>query len=323
MSSPSMPDSTRIHRCSACGHRIAEESASACPLCGFSFSFKDPRATGGDITPYAKTYAHGISGWRLMCEWVWLAGTERLKHLAMMRASVASRRFARINITLMVMALGVFQVASSGWQWENRLDHQRASRGGVEPERVGWVHAASLPRPLPPGLSDDVPIELWWSVPQAALAGVIAVPAGVLITWLGLGILRWLVTRGHTPAYRADRRMTAAIHYATAWMVPFSLAGVAIALLPVSHIGRMSGWSYAPTETALLIAAAVVAGCSACAGWFWLSRLGFTAPPASRTRVAATMTLAPPIIASGAALGWYYGVAALHTLLVDALRLQF
>jgi hypothetical protein len=323
MSSDTATDANRIHRCSACGHRVAEESASACPLCGFSFSFKDPRATGADITPYAKSYAHGMAGWRLMSEWVWLAGTERLKHLAMMRSSVASRRFARINIALLVIGLGVFQLSHSGWEWENKIESRDGLTDTVEPARVGWVHAASRPRPLPPDISDDVPIELWWSVPQAALATVIAVPVGVLLTWLALGLLRWMVTRAHVPPYRDDQRMTAALHYATAWVIPFSVGGLAFALRPISFIGRMVESSWVPPETAFVIAAAVVAGCSACAGWFWLARLGFTAQPASRVRVAAVLTLAPPIIGCGVALGWYHAVDALHGLLVEAFRLGF
>lgn len=316
-------DATRIHRCSACGHRVTEESASACALCGFSFSFRDPRATGADLTPYAKTYAHGMAGWRLMSEWVCLAGTERLKHLAMMRASVASRRFARINIAILMIGLGVFQLTHSGWEWENKIESRRGAIDTAEPSRAGWVHAASRPRPLPPGISDDVAIELWWSVPQAALATVIAMPVGLLLTWASLLLLRWMVKVAHRPPYREDQRMSAALHYSTAWAIPFSVGGLAMVLRPIAFIGKMTESSWTPPDTAFVVAGAIVAGCSACMGCFWLARLGFTAQPASRTRVAAVLTLAPPLIGCGAALGWYHTVDALHGLLVDALRLGF
>ena len=323
MSSATPTDVQRIHRCSACGHRVAEESATTCALCGFSFSFRDPRATGADLTPYAKTYAHGMAGWRLMSEWVWMAGTERLKHLAMMRASVASRRFARINIALLMIGLGVFQLTDSGWERENKLESRREAIDTDEPSRAGWVHAASRPRPLPPDISDDVAIELWWSVPQAALATVIAVPVGVLMTWLGLALLRWMVKTAHLPAYRDDQRMTAALHYSTAWAIPFSVGALAMALRPISFIGQMVESSWIPPDTAFVVAGAVVAGGSACMGWFWLARLGFTAQPASRTGVAAVLTMAPPVVGCGAALGWYYAVFKLHGWLVEALRLGF
>ncbi len=97
--------------------------------------------------------------------------------------------------------------------------------------------------------------------------------------------------------------MTAALHYSTAWAIPFSGGGLAMALRPISFIGQMAESSWTPPGTAFVVAGAVVAGGSACIGCFWLARLGFTAQPASRTRVAAILTLAPPIVGCGAAWG--------------------
>ena len=100
-------ESTRasVSRCPACGQRLDPPGATRCPLCNFDFG--DDRVTGADVTPYAKAYTQGDPGWSAMCRWVWFAGAERLKHIALMRASAAARRFAWTNTLWLALGLAV------------------------------------------------------------------------------------------------------------------------------------------------------------------------------------------------------------------------
>ena len=99
-------------RCPVCGH-AGDESRATCRVCGFAFG--DLRATSEDTTPYALAYAEGNRAWWRMCRWVWGATTERLKHLALMRSSPASRHFQFVNILLLAFAAIILQAAYTGF----------------------------------------------------------------------------------------------------------------------------------------------------------------------------------------------------------------
>ena len=135
-------------RCPACGQRVLEPASTSCSLCGFSFG-DDDRATGSDVTPYAAGYAEGKRGWRAMCVWVWLAGQERLKHLALTRASAASKCFARWNLLLLALGFGLLQGTRYSW-------YELTNSPALEPtfETLGqfWGHAASTPANFVPAL---------------------------------------------------------------------------------------------------------------------------------------------------------------------------
>src|SRR3990172_1252135 len=103
-----------VSRCPACGQRVDPPDAARCPLCDLNFG--DNRVTGADVTPYAKAYAQGNPGWWTMCRWVWFAGSERLKHIALMRTSAAARRFAWINALWLALCIAGFQATRVGWR---------------------------------------------------------------------------------------------------------------------------------------------------------------------------------------------------------------
>jgi hypothetical protein len=309
-----------VRRCPACGHRLKGAKPTACPLCGFCFD--DERVTGADVSPYAKAYTHGALGWRLMSEWVWLAGAGRLKHLALMRASVASRRFARINVALLVIGLAIFWVAQVGWH-EVGIDSALEPIGSVQPEGQGWLHVAAAPRPLPAEHDATQKVDLWWSVPQAALAVVLSIPVGVLGAWLVLIFIRVVVTWAHKNPYRLEGRMTAALHYSTAWAVPVAVAAAVTGFFPLCRAASIARWSWVPPQAGFTLASAVVAGFAVCMWWFWLVRLGWTAPLSTRGRVVVSVGLTAPLIVAAGAAGWYFGLDLLHETLTEALRLMF
>jgi hypothetical protein len=291
-----------------------------CPLCGFAF--RDERVTGADATPYASAYTRGVWGWRVMCEWVWLARTERLKHLALMRASMASRRFARINLALLTLAVGMFEWSREGWKWVKARAELEPS-GSTTPSGEGWLAIATAARPLSDAIPGDADVDLWWNVPQAALGVVLGMTAAVLLMALGMSLLRWGVRRAHVAPYSSEERMTAALHYGTAWAVPLSVAGLVMALAPIEYVARMASWRFQPIPALFVVPAAVVCGVSLLLWWYWLLRLAATAPARTRARIFAFLGAGVPLVLAGLVAAWYYGVGGLHSVLSDALRLRF
>jgi hypothetical protein len=306
-------------RCPACGHRLGNEVGPQCPLCGFAIG--DTRVTGADNTPYATSFSEGARGWRRMCAWVWTAPAQRLKHLALIRASAASQRFARVNVALMAMALAVFALTRIGW-------HEVAASptlepGGLLPDTDGWFHVASYPEPRPLDLPAQTPVDLWWSGPQATLGIVAGVVLGMAALWITLLLIRLGTTWAHRPPYRAEQRMTASLHYLTAWVVPIVMGTLVLALLPITYIGRVSRWPWYPPETPLLWIAAVLAGSGVCLWWYWLVRLASTAPQRTRARVVAFAAVGAPLVVAGGVTAWYFGLHAVVEHFAQAWLLEF
>ena len=312
-----------ILRCPACGHRLSDAPLGKCPLC--EFDFKDERVTGADVTPYARAYAHGAKGFggaRVMYEWVWFAGTGRLKHIALMRSSAASRRFARWHVALLSVAAGIFAATWVGWKQMPAPKDLAAARA-IQPTGQGWVHVTEAPRPLPLDLPGGTKVDLWWNLPQAVVGVALAMATGAVLAWLATLLLRAGLTRAHIKPYHNEQRMTAALHYSMAGVVPLFLAAVLAACLPLYEIGRMAEWRWYPPRDGLVWAATAVAGVGLAGWWFWLVRIGATAPPRTRSRVVACLAVGAPIIAAGAAAVWLAAVDRAQTPTANALRLWF
>jgi len=291
-----------------------------CSLCKFDFG--DQHATGSDITPYAKAFGRNEAGWRRMLDWVWFAGGERLKHLALMRASAASRRFARINVILLALGLALFQVSEVGWR---QVTASRAleSSGSTVPSGRGWLHLADMPRPLPTEQAPGIPVDLWWNPAQTIVAFVVTWVTAMLGLWLILTMLRGSVRLAHARTFREEQRMTAALHYGTSWCVPVLLGAVLGTLRPLAYAGKIEHWSWYVPERAFLLSAAVFAGFGVIMAWFWFIRIGSTAPANTRTRVVALWALGAPVAVAALAAGWWYGLGELFAPLFERLEIQF
>lgn len=309
-----------LRRCPACGQRVEPPLPARCPLC--DFDFRDDRVTGMDVTPYAKAYSLGEPGWQRMSEWVWFAGRERLKHLALMRTSAASRRFALLNILLLAAGLSLFQATLVGWKWVTGLPVIEPT-GSTEPAGSGWIHLAAAPRPLPPDRAPEMPVDLWWNPVQTVIAAATAGIAGLLAIWLVLLLVRLGVRRAHIPPYRKEGRMTAAMHYSTAWGIPIFVGAIILGLSPVSFAGTMVQWRWCPPQRVFVLAAAVLAGFGVAMWWFWLGRLGTTAPARTRGRVIAFFAVGAPLIVVLMAAGLWWGLPLLYDPLFKALNLAF
>jgi hypothetical protein len=285
-----------------------------CPLCDFELAveFDDARATGFDVTPYAKAYARGEPGFREMVKWVWLAGWRRLKHIALMRASAASGRFARINLVVLAGAFALFEATQKGWVTSS-----------VRPAGRGWLRIVASPRSLPQNHPPEAYVDLWWNITHTVIAVAIVMSVGWLLLWLVTGLIGAGVTWAHKPPYRYEQRMTAAVHYATAWCLPFFAAGIIVALRLISDVGRIAGWKWYPPQLLFEFSAAVVAGFGATLWWFWLFRLSATAPDRTRGRVVAFFALGVPVLVGSAAAGWCYLVEPIYPLLFEKLGVNF
>jgi len=270
--------------------------------------------TGGDVTPYARAYARGERGWWRMMEWVWFAGGDRIRHAALLRSSAASRRFVRINCLLLALGMTVFQLTQVGWRVSSNDE-------GEPVEGAGWILAASAQQG--PAAEESSPTHLWWNPPQAALTGSIGLVTAIFVICVTLKLLAVFTEAAHRSDYRGQYRMTAAIHYSTAWLIPVFVGAILLGFLPLAYCGDVAGWSWHPSRKSILIAGGAVTGLGFCLGWFWLVRVSATAPVRTRTRVATFFAIGFPVIVGGAACGWHLGLMKLYEVLMPVFELDF
>ncbi len=303
-------------RCPACGQPLGDQPVESCPLCAFVIG--DSRATGEDVTPYAIAFENDQSRWFSMCKWVWTAGPERLKHLAMMRASQASRRFAAIHLVLFAFALGMLRATLLGWRY---VSHAQASMGTVvKPVGQGWFRVSSL-TPIPGNEDASALTGVWWNPAQALLGGAIALVAAFILIAVVRILVRVGVEVAHTRSFRGEHRMTAAQHYATGWLVPMILAAVVLWLHPTIHFGNVS--TTLSSELVVFLPAGILAGVSLIFGWFWMLRLAASAPVDTRTRVTIMLAFVAPALVLGGASVWWFGLERLYSPLFDSLQMSF
>jgi hypothetical protein len=237
-----------------------------------------------------------------MCRWVWLAGAGRLKHLAMMRSSAASRAFALHTSLLLALGLAVFQGTRVGWH------RGPAGVASVRPAGRGWLRATE---------------SLWWNPAQAMIAAVIAGVGALVLLWIARRLIGVGIGIAHQRPYRGEWRMSAALLYSTAWGVP-ALIGAALCLLrPPAFLGDAARWSWAPADQTLRMLAGGIMALSLVGWWVWLIRLGATAPQATRTRVMTFFLLGAPLLFGGVATGWWYGLEWLYERLFVKINLHF
>ncbi len=318
---PYDPSSSQAQlRCPACGQQLDNPPPNRCPLC--KFGFDDNRATGSDVSPFAGAFARHERGWLAMNRWVWLASAERLKHIALMRSSAASRRFMLLSITVLSIGLGVFQFSKMGW---HRVTNTPAieNTGSVKPAGGGWWHIAKAPRPLPENLAPEVYVDFWWNPIHSTAGFILGAALGGLLALFALRLIRAGITKAHVQALRCELRLTAATHYSTAWCSAVSFTLFLAILEPAFLVGAINSWwnlTIANT-VAYFSTASVVLGCAM--WWFWLIRLGTTAPARTRTRVVLFMSIGIPIIGCFFAFAWRYSIEEISGPVARLLGVQF
>lgn len=307
-----------LRRCPACGQKLDSPPPPRCPLCRHDFGVSS-HATGEDHTLYAQAYTTGESSFWSMGRWVVLADTPRLKHLALIRVSAASRRFATLALLLASAGLGLIQVGRSGWH----ATPASAAVGPQQPLGAGWIHVVAAPSPLPADLPPDEPVHLWWNPAQSIIGAAVAFGLGwIVLCWL-LALLQWSVNRAHAAPYRAERRLSAGLRYGTVFLVALLPSGFIALLRPVGQMTEIAGLSIAASPQAIAAVASVPAALAVVLWWFWLTRLGATAPPRTRGRVLACLTLGVPLLLLLAGAAWWSGLRFGLPPLYRALGVQF
>lgn len=254
-----------------------------------------------------------------MCTWVFRAGAGRISHVALMRASAASRRFARLNLLLLAFAAAFILAAHAGWHVTRRPLDQLGPI--VKPLGRGWLAILFGRHPTPEGIAQGV--QVWWNPAQAIIAFGVGLCSAILAGWLLFVLCRAVVELGHRRRYRRQGRMSAAMAYSTAWIVPAFPAGLLIGLWPLSLLGEAGRWGWAPSEILLFVVAGGFAGVAAMFWWFWLIRLSAAAPADTRGRVFAAFLLIIPAMVAGVTLGWWFGLNRLLAIVFDRLNMSF
>lgn len=307
ISSPPASD-VRVHRCPACGQRFRPPPPRHCELCGFALS--GPPTTGMDITPYAAAYSQGERGWGRMVRWMCFGGGERIHHLALMRASSASARFCMWNLILLSVAAMLVHLAQVGW----------VVRAEDEPPRGdAWVRVVLSPRPLVTSAAIIPPKALWWNPRMSGLAALMSLASALLVSWLTLAVVRGMIEALHSTAYRGEGRMTAALHYSTAFLVVSALGGCIFLFTPLAEASRLGDWRVGVSPLAVEIAAGVAAAIGLLMNWVFLLRLGATAPVRCRTRVVLFCSMGVPLLAGLAGAGWHLGMTLAYGEIARAL----
>ncbi len=314
-------ESEAAARCPACGQPAGEPAPERCELCGFDFGV-DRAATSDDTTPYAEGYANDQPGRLRMLKWVWTAPAGRMKHLALMRSSAASRAFSRLHLLLLAAAMGLLLATHYGWRAVSASAGIEAG-GSITPHGQGWLHVAATPNPWRTTAGPATPVDLWWNTPEAIVAGVAGFVGGLLTLWIMFVLIRTGVQLAHASRYRGEGRMTAALHYGTAWSVPMLAGCLLLFLRPISRIGDILRWGWHPSLYALELIVGMIAAISAVFWWFWLLRLGWAAPADTRGRVEWFFGLGAPVIVAAGAAAWWLGLGYGLTQLFELWKLRF
>ncbi len=312
---------SRVSRCPACGQRLDEDPPIRCHLCGLEFG--DLRSTSDDTTPYADTFSREVPGWWAMCRWIYFAGSMRLKHLGLIRVSMASRHFARVVLLLMSFALGAYAFTEYGWAQARIPLMEPIASDQMRPSGAGWFPIVRASRDLVARHPSDYVVDLWWNPAQAIIASGFSFAIGWIALRLLLFLIRAGVTAAHRREYRYELRMTAAIKYSVAWFVPMLLAGCVVAVRPLGFVGQAADWAWLPSDDSLELVAGVLAGFGAAMWWFWFVRLGVGASPPARGPVTVFYALGVPIVAVGCTIGWWYALRYVTMVLYNGLNLNY
>ncbi len=312
--------STQTARCPACGHPTDRLVRGRCSLC--HYQIEDEPVTAADATPYAQCPRPTRRDRRRMLWWTWSAGAGRLSHLSLMQVSPAARHFARKNLNGVILTGALCWLTLTGWHAVRALPVEAGGQPPA-PAGYGWLRLAASPGPVPAGDPTRV-IAWWWNPPLASAGALVALILGLLISRLLLRILRRGVESALLPKYRGQQRLSAALHYATAWLYPLIPAGLVLAVSPLCGLAAVADWPVQVPVTAAYSLAALLGGAAGIMVWFGLIRLAATVPVRSRTRVVVFCAVGMPLIAAALVGGPAWGLWWLQTRHLTAwLQLQW
>lgn len=264
-----------------------------------------------DITPYAAAYSRGERGWGTMVRWIWFCGGDRIHHLALMRASSASARFCMWNLLLLSVSAMLVHLSLVGWTVRAKDE---------PPSGDTWIQVIMADKPLVTPAAIIPPKVLWWNPRLSGMVALISLTSALLVSWMTLAVVRGAIEALHSETYRGEGRMTAALHYSTAFLVILSLGGVIFMFTPLATASQLGGWRVSISPLATGVAAGVIATMGLLMYWVFLIRLGAMAPVRCRTRVVLFCAIGAPLLAALAAAGWFLGMNMAFDEIARALR---
>lgn len=308
-------------RCPACGRPLVNLTSGRCPICDFAVA--DEPVTGEDRSPYAQSTASRRRAWWGMCRWVWGAGRERLGHLALMRSSAASRRFARATVVRLALTSAVCCLLLSGWHAIEPLPGVAEVEHST-PTGKGWLPVAeATAESLDGRIRRGEAVALWWNALQGGIGAALAIIWAAILARLLSVFLAKGVETSLGKQHRGQGRLTAALCYSAAWAVPLLPAGLLLALSPISEVAELAGWSFQPPALLFFAAAAVLGALGLLAWWFGLIRLATTVPVRSRRRVLFFCMIWVPLVGTTLLAAPAWGMWYLRDLLIPVLHLQW
>ena len=293
--------SSDLPMCPACGDPMMSTPNNKCPLCGFALDALE--AVSDDTTPYADAAARSYL--KMMC-WVIFAGSFRLSHVARMRRSRSSLRFAALSLGMLGLAGALAVVPTHGWE---RIEDRGASYpdGYPEPAGNGWQLIGKLPRP--PGLTAGEPImvRLWWNPGLWAVSFLANFLGAFSLGWF---LILWVTVRSNRALlaeYRDEKRFTAAIDYCTAHVPILLLAAAIYGSSLLQALSRIQQWEVQWPRYLHTVPAYLLGGFGLFVMWFWLLRVAYTAPPATSAKTGRYFGLWAPLFAVVLFGGWIVG----------------
>ncbi|RME39436.1 MAG: hypothetical protein D6788_05465 [Planctomycetota bacterium] len=244
-----------------------------------------------------------------MIEWIWFADAPRVTQVAVVRASPASSRFARIHLLWLCGVAGLLCASRTGWARQ---------MPEIMPRGQGWLRIG----PATGGPGDQVPL-LWWNPAQFLIAwATAAVTALVGVLLLGT-LVRSGLRGAHLPPYRQQGRLQAALHYATAWSPPVILGILILSVSPLIAFLRARGWDVSPVQLELDLGGGVLALLGLVMWWFFLLRVANCAPPCTRGRLTVFVAVGIPLLTGLFAAAWWIGLRLSLPPLFTYLGLRF
>lgn len=303
-------------RCPACGQTLDQLDEGKCPLC--AFQVQDPPITSQDTTPFARTSTPGWGAWWTMCRWTYPASDERLSYLSLVRLSPASRRFARNGLLLFALAAGCLQLTHAGWQRVLVIGPDDTDRPG-DRRAAGWYELGMTGSAAEPSSHTGQSFAIRWNPAISATTAAVTFFVALLIGWWWLRWVDWGALAALGRSRREEGRLSCALRYSTAWLVPVCMPILLILLRPLWYLDEARGWDLFPPTIVLYLPVVILAALGLIMWWLWLIRLSLTVPLQVRTRVLIWYTLAAPVLGVLLVAGAAYGLRRGSTELFAAL----
>ncbi len=243
---------------------------------------------------------------------------ERLTFLALIRPSVASRRFVRRHLALLAWAATLCLLSTVAWhRVERTVDNAGLIR--TAPAGRGWILLADAKQSdLAYGL-----IGVGWNPTWAGVTLAIGFPLGWMLAYMILGLMNVAPALLVPGERRKEQRLRGAVHYGSAFAQLILLAAWVAFLSPLADVLVARGWMWIPQSSRWLVVAVVIAAAAGLMWWFWLIRAALTLPAEMGRGVCIYYVMGFPWLLAATIMGWWFGMDRLLTILASVFRFNW